>query len=458
MAPAKSGSPAKRGVVFHLSEDVSGVFRGVLQGRKIDVWEEKNLRELRSTLRTYNPDFLFIGSGYVIKREVGFISSLKKGADGLSIIVVCALDDREKIHPFLDESIFGVIFEPYHPKEIAHLIKSAEGKRRADIQDKTLKGFLDQIANPNRFFVGKSPNAIQVRKSVLNLKKENGPILITGEAGTGKTQISYSIHVKPQFGLTSIRIYDPVSEPGRGRGLVKYVEDLGHRDTLVVKNSQHLNSAELNMLTSMLKETKGGGEKLPRFIIHHNPSHGIPQRLGGLPFLRKVTIDPLRERRNDIRLLVDYYQNIFSKYIDGPKVEITAPAKKLLKNYRWPNNVTELMGVIMYGIVSTGGGAIYPYDFPDYITVSDPFAMERMSLENIFLAKLTPVIKRMSKHNVEGLYSIVLSRMEIPLIKLVLHETGGNQLRTARILGINRNTLMKKIKKHKIKIKEIVDL
>ncbi|MBN1572061.1 MAG: sigma 54-interacting transcriptional regulator [Deltaproteobacteria bacterium] len=455
MAPRKSGPPFKRAVIFHLDEDVSSTFRNILEGRKIDVWEEKNLRDLRFTLKTYNPDFLFIGSGYVIKREIGFISSLKKGTDGLSIVVVSTLGDREGIHPFLDESIFSVILDPYHPKEIAHLIKSAEGTRRAEIQDKTLKGILDQIANPNKFFIGKSPNAIQVRKSIQNAKKDNAPILITGEGGTGKTHISYSIHVRPQSGLTSIRIYDPISEPERGRGLVKYVESLGHLDTLVIKNTQHLDSVELNGLVSMMKESERWGENLPRFILHHNPSHGIPHRFDGFSSLKKITIDPLRERRNDIRLLVDYFQNIFTKHVDGPKVEITPPARKLLKNYRWPYNVTELMGVILYGIVSTGGGAIYPFNFPDFITISDPFAMEKMSLENFFLSKLTPVIKKMSRHNVEGLYPIVLSRMEIPLIKLVLQETGGNQLKTAKILGINRNTLMKKIKKHKIVINEI---
>ena len=132
-------------------------------------------------------------------------------------------------------------------------------------------------------------------------------------------------------------------------------------------------------------------------------------------------------------------------------MDITPQAGKLLRNYRWPYNVTELIGVLLYSIVTTGGGEIYPFNLPDFITSTDPFAMEKMSLENIFISKLTPIIKRIDRHKMEGLYSIVLSRMEIPLIKLVLKEVGGNQLKTARILGINRNTLMKKIKQYKIK-------
>ncbi|GEM_PF-2933630 len=455
MAPRKQGSPFKRAVIFHLEKDVSRAVLSVLEGRKIDVWEEKNLRDLRHSLKAYRPDFLFVGSNYVIKREAGFISSLKKGTDGLSIIVVSTLTDREGIHPFLDESISGVVLEPYHPKEIAHLIKTAEGTRRAEVQGKVLEKFLKHVANPHKIFIGKSPNAIQVRKSILNAKKERGPILITGEPGTGKTQISYSIHIRPQLGLTSIRIYDPILEPERGRGLVKYVEGLGHLDTLVVKNVQHLNSAEIQRLVSMIKESEGASENLPRFIIHHNPSRKIPHGFEGMASLKKITIEPLRERRDDIRLLVNYFQNALNKYVDGMRVDVTPPAGKLLKQYHWPYNVTELIGVILYGIVSTGGGAIYPFNFPDFIASKDPFAMEKMSLENFFLSKLTPVIKKMSRHNVEGLYPIVLSRMEIPLIKLVLQETGGNQLKTARILGINRNTLMKKIKNYKIEIKEL---
>ena len=453
---SKSAKPLfERAVIFHLNEDASKVVRHVLKGKKIDVWEEKNLRELKYTLKTFSPNYLFINSDYIIKRGAGAISSFKKGTNGLSIIIVSTLDDREGILPFLDEGVSGVIFEPYHPKEIAHTITQAGRTGRAEIQGIALEELLGDFANPHKVFIGKSPNATQVRKLVQNAKKEGGPVLIIGEAGTGKTQISFSIHFNPQMGLTPIRVYDPIFESKRGRGLIKHIEGLGHSDTLIIKNTQNLNSSEIQKLTWMLKESNEKGGNLPRFLLHHNPIGGAPHRFQGLTFIRTIKIDPLRERKEDIKPIINYFQNALTRLVNVPKVNITPQAGKLLRNYRWPYNVTELMGVILYGTITTGGGEIYPFNLPDFITSIDPFAMEKMSLENVFVSKLTPIIKRMDRQKMEGLYSIVLCRMEIPLIKLVLNSVGGNQLKTARILGINRNTLMKKIKQYKISINDI---
>lgn len=445
--------PFKRAVLFLLNDDVSKAIRTVLEGRKIDVLEEKSLRELRQNLKTNNPDFLFIDSRHIVKKGEGIISSFKKGTNSLRIVAVSSLNDREAVLPFLNEEISGVILEPYHPKEIIHTVTLAEKTRRTEIQKIAVREVLDYLSNPHKVFIGKSGNAIQVRKSVQNSKKENGPVLIIGEAGTGKTQISYSIHLKQKEELTPVRVYDPVIEPERGRGFIKYIEGLGHSDALIIKNTQNLNSSEVQKLVSMVEESKSKDSSLPRFILHHDPSPEIPNVFKDLTLLKTITVDPLRERKEDITPLINYFQNIFTRFMNVPKMVITPQAGKLLRDYRWPFNVTELIGVIVYTIVTTGGGEAYPFDLPDFITSNDPFAMEKLSLENLFTSKLTPIIKRIGRHKVEGLYSIVLSRMEVPLIKLVLEETGGNQVRAARILGINRNTLMKKIKEHKILVK-----
>ena len=76
--------------------------------------------------------------------------------------------------------------------------------------------------------------------------------------------------------------------------------------------------------------------------------------------------------------------------------------------------------------------------------------MEKASLENLLKAKLVPLIQKMNVDSMQGLYPIVMGRVEEPLIKLVLSETGGNQSKSAAILGINRNTLAKKIKQYGI--------
>jgi two-component system nitrogen regulation response regulator GlnG len=163
-----------------------------------------------------------------------------------------------------------------------------------------------------------------------------------------------------------------------------------------------------------------------------------------------IQISPLRERKEDIIPIAGYYINSFSKTFNIPKLNIAPSARKLLLNHTWPKNVLGLISIVIFVLVSTEGETIYPYNLPDFISSGDPFAMEKVSLERILFSKLMPIIKRMNMDKMEGLHPIVISRVEAPLIKMVLEEMGGNQSKTAKILGINRNTLSKKIKEYNI--------
>jgi DNA-binding protein Fis len=101
-------------------------------------------------------------------------------------------------------------------------------------------------------------------------------------------------------------------------------------------------------------------------------------------------------------------------------------------------------------MVSETGGVIDPGSLPDFVTRTDPDPLGKISLENLLTSKLKPIVSRIDLNRVEGLYTIIMARVEVPLIKLVLERTGRNQSKAAKILGINRNTLKKKIDEYRL--------
>jgi DNA-binding protein Fis len=86
--------------------------------------------------------------------------------------------------------------------------------------------------------------------------------------------------------------------------------------------------------------------------------------------------------------------------------------------------------------------------------VEERVPVEQLSFEEMVRAKIRALLQRMEGYPIEDLYEEVISRVERPLIELVLERTGNNQLKAAEILGLNRNTLRKKIAERKVAVAE----
>jgi transcriptional regulator with GAF, ATPase, and Fis domain len=136
----------------------------------------------------------------------------------------------------------------------------------------------------------------------------------------------------------------------------------------------------------------------------------------------KITIPPLRKRRKDIPLLVNYFLKQFEP---EKEIKVTREAMKKLTEYSWPGNIRELQNAISYAVVMSSGSTIGADDLPPEILSKTPF----------------PHVK----------YGMSISEMEKALIKLTLERHAGNRKETARILGISLRTLHNKIKEYGIR-------
>jgi two-component system nitrogen regulation response regulator GlnG len=157
-----------------------------------------------------------------------------------------------------------------------------------------------------------------------------------------------------------------------------------------------------------------------------------------------VDLPPLRQRAEDIPTLVDYFLGRVREEHRANARGVTPETMVLLQSHPWPGNVRELEHALQRAALLSPDALLGPADFPDLL--SEQHAERNgTSLESLIATKLQNSLAQIELQEMDNLYDMVLHQMERPLINIVLDKTRGNQVKAAEVLGINRNTLRKKI-------------
>ncbi|HEY6395130.1 MAG TPA: helix-turn-helix domain-containing protein, partial [Candidatus Binataceae bacterium] len=167
-----------------------------------------------------------------------------------------------------------------------------------------------------------------------------------------------------------------------------------------------------------------------------------------------IHMPALRERRDDIPALTDYFVAKAVREM-GARVNAVSPgARQKLSSYDWPGNVRELENNVMRAALLAPGNTIRPEDVDlQRGAVFSAGSVEPPSRDGAEIGKT--LANRIAGWLNDGgeprdLYQKLIAEIERPLIELALKRAGGNQVKAARMLGLNRNTLRKKITDHKI--------
>jgi len=161
-----------------------------------------------------------------------------------------------------------------------------------------------------------------------------------------------------------------------------------------------------------------------------------------------LSLPALRERRQDIPLLAEHF---LAKYAESLGERVIAPdAMDRLVGHDWPGNVRELENVIQRAMVMAGTGVVLPEHLPIGPVSATATVAPDATLEEIIERKMHECVRGMRGHASANLHALMVGLVEKPLLRAVMRETKGNQVRSAQLLGINRNTLRKKLKEHGI--------
>jgi two-component system nitrogen regulation response regulator GlnG len=166
-------------------------------------------------------------------------------------------------------------------------------------------------------------------------------------------------------------------------------------------------------------------------------------------------LPPLRQRREDISELITYFLDKINRSMGTSVTGISADAQAVLLQYPWPGNIRELENVLLRASVLAPGRMLTVADLSlPQTETSVPEDVSELTLAEVVRQKLKPYFQQSSGVVPTDLYASIIEQIEKPLIELTLEYTGGNQLKAADVLGINRNTLRKKITDLKIEVKK----
>lgn len=157
----------------------------------------------------------------------------------------------------------------------------------------------------------------------------------------------------------------------------------------------------------------------------------------------KLYLPPLKERKQDIIPLADFFLKEISEFLNLPNKELSTEAKDAILNHQWTENVSELKRYLVKAFILTRHKKL---------TLKDIFGEynDRLSIKGFLELKLGNFLKDFANIENSNLYETVIQEVEKALLSLVFDEAEGNQVKTAKILGINRKTLYKKLKHYNL--------
>jgi two-component system nitrogen regulation response regulator GlnG len=172
----------------------------------------------------------------------------------------------------------------------------------------------------------------------------------------------------------------------------------------------------------------------------------------------RISLPPLRERGEDIELLVEHFLARCSRSLGKPIQGIAPEAMRLLKEYSWPGNVRELQTVLKKSVLKAVGPVLAPEFLPEIVWEgsSPDKSVPDSSSDGLPPHDLKRFLDERQQVRSTDLYGVTLEMMERYLITRVLKQTDGNQSQASRQLGITRGSLRHKIRELGISIETVV--
>jgi two-component system nitrogen regulation response regulator GlnG len=410
--------------------------------------------------------------------------SKEAGAD-TSMIVMTAQNTMRNAIGAMKNGAFDYITKPFDLEEVLVLVKRAVDSRKLTRDFRELKEEVKKRFEPGVNIIGTSLSMQKVYKTIGQVVDNQATILIQGESGTGKELVAKTIHYnsprwsQPFVAINCAAIPRDLLESelfGHEKGAFTGALDrrigkfeLAEGGTLfldevadiplelqtkllrVLQDHEYSRVGGTGVLTANVRILAATNQDLEKAVREKRFREDLFFRLKVIP----IYLPPLRERRGDIPLLISYFIEKINREMGIQISGVSPEAQKLLEEHSWPGNVRELENTLIRAAVLSSGPILFPKDFA-LKNKQTPVSLEvdELSLEEVLHHKLEDYFRRTEGVDIDNLYSLVIERIERPLIELTLKKTRGNQIRAAQILGINRNTLRKKITDLRIPVKK----
>jgi len=430
-----------------------------LRRRQFDVTTAQGAAEARVAFDNAQPDVVVTDLNMPGQSGLQFCEWVVTNRADTPVILITAFGSLDTAVAAIRAGAYDFITKPFEIDVLAIALERAIKHRELRHEVTRLRSLLD-TARGMRELLGESPVMRELKELLGRVADSQASVLVTGESGTGKEVVARLLHQKgpradhPFVALNCAAMPEHLIESelfGHVKGA--FTDARTDKVGLLVQANQgtlfldEIGDMPLSLqpkLLRVLEERKvrpvGGGKEVSfdvRLIsaTHRDLEDAIVQnqfredlyfRLNVI----QVALPPLRARANDVLLLAQHFVNAFAEQTGKAVKGLSPEAAERLSSYAWPGNVRELRNAIERSVALTQHENIIVDDLPERIRA--------YKVSHVLVASQDP----------EELVN--LAEVEKRYIARVLGAVGGNKSTAARILGIDRTTLYKKLQQYKI--------
>jgi DNA-binding NtrC family response regulator len=434
-----------------------------------NITEAGSAEAARALLKQHDPDLLLLDVNLPGLSGLDFLRELKSANGNAPLVIIVTAHGSERMAvEAVKAGAHDYISKPFELDDLRLVIKNAAETIQLRRENYSLRRRIEVERSQRGALIGNSDAMQKVRAMIDKVAETDATVLVRGESGTGKELVARELHernsVRRNASFVAVNCAALPSElieselfgheKGAFTGAAARREgkfEQADSGTLFLDEIGDMSSNVQAKLLRALEERRierlGANESIPVDVRIVSATHRpLEQEITNGNFradlfyrLRVVTVEiaPLRERREDIPLLVETFMRLASERYELPQRSLSQGALRRLMEYNWPGNVRELKNTLDRAVIMADGDEIAPKDLPDEITagISRDGIVEDSNAETDGLRVPFTADFREDRREFERRY-----------ITRCLEYTQGNVTRAAEILDMHRQSLQHKLR------------
>jgi nitrogen regulation protein NR(I) len=422
-------------------------------------------------VRTGHPDVILLDLNLPDQSGLDVFRAIRQLDARIPVIFVTMAKGADAAIEAMRQGAYDYLFKPIDLQQLRRVVgealELARRMRELAVPTETLPA-----GDTDEAIVGSCPAMQEVYKAIGRVADQDFPVLITGETGTGKELVARAIYQHgrrakaPFLALNCAAIPENLLESelfGHEKGAFTgadrrrigrfeqcnggtlFLDEIGDMPLA-------LQAKILRVLQEQTFERLGGSETVKTDVRIISATHRDLKQLAEKGKFRPdlyyrlgvftVHLPPLRERGDDLTVLVQYFLRRFNKELNREVQEVSPEAMAQLRAYSWPGNLRELQSVLKQALLRASGGVLLPGMLPELTVAPAPPGADTPTAGT----NLEGFIRRRLAEGTEELNEESHRELDRVLLPLVMEHTRGNQYQAAKLLGLARQTLRRRLR------------
>lgn len=452
----------------------------------MEVFLASNAAEALVCLLQERPNVALLDIHLPGKSGLEVLQEAKKIDPGLAVIIMTGFNTTQSAIEAMKLGAYDLVTKPFDLQNLRKIVQKALESNLLSRKVRFTRS-TSQLTEANQdedLMIGSAPEMMEIWKMVGRVADSDATVLITGESGTGKELLARAIYSNSRRRHRSFLAVNCAALPeqlleselfGHEKGAFTdaHCRKIGKFEqcnggTIFLDEIGEMSLANQGKMLRVLEaqefERVGGNETIKvdvRVLAATNRSllAAVKDKSFRLDLFYRLRViafylPPLRERPEDIPLLIDLFLRRYSLKNGKAQQQLSPEALALLVNYPWEGNIRELQNAINSAVVLSRGSVLLPENFAFQaestgMRITVPPAAGA-TYDDIFRSLIEPLFDGFCRKSRGSIYEQVSSGLEKSLIRLALEHSSQNQVVAAKLLGISRNTLRDRIERFKL--------